>query len=329
MRHIKNFYILNMPARTLLVKRPQGMTLVELLVAITLGLLVIAGIGQIYTAAKRSYDIQTNMSRLQDAGRYAIDILTRDIQRAGFWGLTDMRYLIANNVVIPGNDVAPNGTCPSSNTAWGTMIRERIFGLNDNVPPLFYPCISDDWLPGGGDVLVVRYADPAQPNSCSDTAQYSYIRTWPYSYLVSQSTNPECTSNQPGTTVHRVVARAYYVQRNSDATCNGTIPSLAMEELTTGGLPIKRDLIVGVENLQFQFGVDTDNNNSVNQYVNANQISNWNQVVAVRLWVLVRSECPETGYNNNAQYTMGDTPPFTKNDSYRRQLYSTTVALRN
>lgn len=336
MRRVEHVTLINVPA-SVLAKRSQGMTLVELLVALTLGLLVIAGIGQIYTAAKRSYDIQTNMSHLQDAGRYAIDTLTRDIQRAGYWGLTDMRTLIANN--LNGGEPSPDGTCSSGDSTWGSMVRGRIFGLNDISGPngSSYQCIGTDWLQS--DVLVVRYANPAQPNSCSDTAQYTYIRTKPYSYSVSISVNPGCLSSQAGTTVHRVVARAYYVQKNSQARCNGTtIPSLAMEELTAGGLPIKRDLIVGVENLQFQFGVDTDTppDGSVNQYLNADQISNdftitpnWNQVMSVRVWALVRSECPEAGYNNKAQYTLGDNPPFTMNDNYRRQLYSTTISLRN
>src|SRR3569623_1209057 len=91
----------------LIKKRPSGKTLEELLVALTLGLLVIAGIGQIYTAAKRSYDIQSSMARLQDVGRYAIETITRDILRAGYCGLSDMKT-INNN--IPG--WFPNGGFP-------------------------------------------------------------------------------------------------------------------------------------------------------------------------------------------------------------------------
>jgi len=319
------------------------MTLVELLVAVTLGLLVIAGIGQIYTAAKRSYDIQSSMSRLQDVGRYAIETITRDIQRAGYWGLTDMKTINDPSWYPPGGipyDPATYATCSATDSSWGKMVQWRIFGLNDLIGPngSSYACISSSW--GQGDVLVVRYADPAALPACDPLDNHLYIRTSPYDASLS-GVNPECPpSGIPNTTVHRVVANAYYVRRNSPAQCNGTpIPSLAREELTNGGVPKNSDLdlVAGVENLQFQFGVDSDNDGSVNQYFNGHQINgapatpNWNQVVSVRVWVLARSECPETGYNpdsNTTVFTLGDIA-YNVSDHYRRQLYSTTVALRS
>src|SRR3569832_1479172 len=262
-------------------KRQQGMTLVELLVAVTLGLLVIAGIGQIYTAAKRSYDILSSMSRLQDVGRYAIDSITRDIQRAGYWGLTDMKTIINNN---PGwfpnggipYDPATYATCSTTDSSWGSMVQWRIFGLNDLIGPngSSYACISSSW--GQGDVLVVRYADPAPPPACDPLYNHLYIRTWPYDASLS-TVNPLCAApSMPNTTVHRVVANAYYVRKNSPAQCKGTpIPSLAREELTDNGVPKKSDLelVAGVEDLQIQFGVDSDNDGSVNQYFYGHQIN--------------------------------------------------------
>src|SRR3569833_2725556 len=80
----------------LIKKRPSGMTLVELLVALTMGLLVIAGIGQIYTAATRSYEIHSSMSRLQDVGRYSIETITRDIQLDAYCVLSYMKTIINN-----------------------------------------------------------------------------------------------------------------------------------------------------------------------------------------------------------------------------------------
>lgn len=320
----------------------QGMTLVEVLVAIALGLLVIAGIGQIYTAAKRSYDIQTNMSRMQDAGRYAIDTLTRDIQLAGYWGLTDMRAVVNNNPNwIPLNGIpyaaATYATCPNDNT-WGRMVLWRVFGLNDvgGANGSTYACISSAWA--RGDVLVVRYADPAPLSPCSQPDTRLHIRTYPYDGWLSLA-NPDCPGpGVPGTTAHRVVAHAYYVQKNSAAQCdNATIPSLAREELTDNGLPQKNDLIVGVENLQFQYGIDSDGDGSVNQYLNGHQLNgppiapHWNQVVSIRVWVLVRSDCPDLTFNpenKTTVFTLGDNP-YTVSDHFRRQLYSTTVTLRN
>src|SRR3569832_2159740 len=199
----------------LIKKRPSGMTLVELLVALTLGLLVIAGIGQIYTAAKRSYEIQSSMSRLQDVGRYAIETNTRDIHRAGYWGLSDMKTIIYNNHGWFPNggipyDPATYATCSTTDSSWGSMVQWRIFGRNDLIGPngSSYACISSSW--GQGDVLVVRFADPAALPACDPLDNHLYIRTSPYDASLS-GVNPECPpSGIPNTTVHRVVANAYY-----------------------------------------------------------------------------------------------------------------------
>jgi len=75
----------------------------------------------------------------------------------------------------------------------------------------------------------------------------------------------------------------------------------------------------------------------VDQYFDADAIStdtgttpNWNQVVSARVWVLTRAECPETGYTNTNTYNMGNISfKPTATDRYRRQLYQTTVKLRN
>jgi hypothetical protein len=54
----------------------------------------------------------------------------------------------------------------------------------------------------------------------------------------------------------------------------------------------------------------------------------WDQVIAARIWLLVRAECPETGYTNNTPYSMGNVN-YTPADGYRRQLFTSTVRLRN
>jgi len=140
-----------------------------------------------------------------------------------------------------------------------------------------------------------------------------------------------------------LVAHAYYVAAPISTSC-GTVPVFARKALDSNGTPRKESLVNGVEQLQFQYGVDTAitsanpvGDGSVNQYLDANQIQAppcvpgvacWNQVRTVRFWALVRANCPESGYTDTATYQLGDIP-YTPNDRYRRTLYSSTVALRN
>lgn len=67
-----------------------GFSLVELMVALALGLVLIFGAIQVFTASKQTYRVNEAMSRLQENARFAMDILTRDIRQAGFMGCSSL-----------------------------------------------------------------------------------------------------------------------------------------------------------------------------------------------------------------------------------------------
>jgi type IV pilus assembly protein PilW len=335
--------------------RTGGLSLIELLVAMALGLLIIAGIGQIYLAAKRSYDIQTSIAQIQEVGRFVTEVMTQDIRRAGFWGMMsiDANSLPAlTNNEFPGNvDTTDVHKCNSGNDTWGRTIGEKLFGLNDTATG--YNCLGSNYKLG--DIITVRYADPLPVTTYDPNALY--IRTAPLQASLvlgdpaSCGPGSGCTyiSNvdnymyHPGFYDYRVVAHAYYVTDSTTATQCGdpsapALPALARETLSSGaaspGFPVKTELVTGVEQLQIRYGVDTDlpPNGSVNQYMNADQVTSkdyWANVRSVRFWLLVRSDCPEGGYTDTNTYHMGDFPPYTPNDNFRRALYTATVALRN
>jgi type IV pilus assembly protein PilW len=80
---------MNMSNETNLSKLPglnRGFSLVELMVALVITLILLAGIGQIFLSSKKSFTIQDSLGRMQENGRYAMETLTQDVRRAGFWG---------------------------------------------------------------------------------------------------------------------------------------------------------------------------------------------------------------------------------------------------
>ena len=304
----------------------RGWSLVELLVAMTLSLLVIAGVGQIYLAAKRSYDIQTNLAQIQDVGRYVTDVLTQDIHMAGYWDLMNINDPLT---VMPGHislTITPD-SCHPGNNNWGRMAKHGIFGLDNTDPAASIPaydCISS-WE--RGDALVVRYADPVHiPPAGPYTATRWYIQTTPLSGSFTPG-NPGSPGPGVAYANHAIVAHAYYVA-NPIATVCGNVPVFAREALASNGTPVKESLVNGVEHMQFQYGVDTDGDKNVNQYLDATDVTDWKQVRAVRYWVLVRANCQEAGYSDNTTYQLGDIT-YTPMDHYRRALYSSTVTLKN
>jgi len=117
------------------------------------------------------------------------------------------------------------------------------------------------------------------------------------------------------------------------------VPSLFRVELSSSGDLSAEEIAYGVDNLQIKYGVDSSGDGVVNRYYDASDIDstdaakpNWEDVIVTRLWLLVRAECPETGYTNDNTYAMGNedyTPADTAGRGYRRKLYTSTIHMRN
>jgi len=80
---------MNAPSLLVTSRSPQaslhrGFTLVELMVALVISLLLMAGVIQVYLSSKQSYRLQDNVARIQESGRLATEILTRYIRLAGY-----------------------------------------------------------------------------------------------------------------------------------------------------------------------------------------------------------------------------------------------------
>ena len=132
-------------------RHSSGFSLIELMVALVITLILIAGIGQIFLSSKKSFTIQNDLGRQQENGRYVLDTLAQDLRRAGYLGgaLTIEKASWSLSVAT-GTD-----TCATGSTDWGKILNRPIYGFNDTATG--YTCITN-YLKG--DVLVVRYAAP-------------------------------------------------------------------------------------------------------------------------------------------------------------------------
>ena len=81
------------------VAKQRGIGLVELMIAITLSLLLIATVIGVFLSSKNSYRLQDAVSGLQENGRFALSYMIQDIRMAGFMGCSNIDRLGVNNVV--------------------------------------------------------------------------------------------------------------------------------------------------------------------------------------------------------------------------------------
>ena len=308
--------------------RHAGITLLEVLLALGLGLVVLLIVDRIYTASTRSYDLQQALARLQEGGRAAVNLISQDLRQAGHYGITDVEAAAALGRLVGSRP--PAASCPMGNDRWGRMALQPLFGLNDDATA--YACLSGRWV--RGDVVTVRYADPAPVTTYGNLLHFRSEL-----YRGTLFVGPPAGAPAPPASDHRMVARAYFVGRSRNAvgprSCEGIpIPALVRETLGTGGVPVAEEVVAGVEQLQLRYGVDEDGDGWVDRYVDAGDppldtLAGWSQVRSVRLWVLVRSECPDPFHKDTRTYELGDAPPYQPNDAFHRALYRTSVALRN
>jgi type IV pilus assembly protein PilW len=312
-----------------LMKRQLGVSLIELMISIVVALLLLAGLIQVYLSSKQSYNAQEQLARMQESGRFAMDLITGDLRRAGYWGGTvDLGRITG----LPGPlDLASYGhTCADG--TWGRMIRWRVGGL-DNAKGA-YNCAASYDATTASDILAVRYAGatPIDPAVTPLNAAGLYLRDNTESGVIMTGATAGDPANTPPAVdgdaviaqVRPVNVHAYFVG-DSGRTCpNGdAIPALMRVRLDNAtGLPVEEEIASGVEHLEVQYLLG-------DQYLDAGAIAgdDWLNVSAVRVWLLVRGECAEPGLVNTTAYAMGNRNIAAEN--VRRQLYVSTVMLRN
>ncbi|MFT7413441.1 MAG: type IV pilus assembly protein PilW [Methylophagaceae bacterium] len=108
--------------------RQRGFTLIELMIALVLGLLLVAGVTQVFVANKQTYRVTDAHSRLQDNARFSLEVLSRDIRSAGYAGCRSIEKMNVNliaNAPVPAEmsaDTIITGSEASTSTTWSPAL---------------------------------------------------------------------------------------------------------------------------------------------------------------------------------------------------------------
>lgn len=175
----------------------SGFSLVELMISITIGLLLLAGLVTLFVSSSDAERESRRESQQIENGRYAIDTVSQDVRLAGFLGAY-RKYTAPT--ALPD-------TCDTSNTTLQTAIGLPVQGYQASslaaIPTLPSSCAT--WIPAanlqaGSDVLVVRRADTiAVVPGAATTAGDVYIQANPATAVVQTGGGTtSCTSDATG-----------------------------------------------------------------------------------------------------------------------------------
>lgn len=323
-----------------------GFSLVELMIAVTIGLLLMAGLTAIFVNSNQARSEIEKTNRQIENGRYATQLLTDDLRVAGFVGELDP-------ATLPSPAALPD-PCATTPAALAAALPLHVQGY-DNSATL--GCLSD--VKSGTDVLVVRHASTCFVGDTDCDAQAAGVPYLQVALCNAQSGTPfnldtnttQLTRTQINCTtparLRRYRIHIYFIA-NNDNPSDG-IPTLKRAELGSGGFTIV-PLVEGIENLQVEYGIDTDcdgmpdvYNASPDTFVATYTASscptpaapNWRNVMAVKLNLLARNTEKTIDYADTKTYELGRNANGTANtvdptgDHYKRHVYQATVRLSN
>ena len=336
-----------------------GFTIVELLVALAISLLILTALVTLFANQSVARVELDKGSRQIENGRYALEVLTDEMRHAGYYGP------LINPPDAPGAMPDPCSTATADVTAAiGLPVQGYAGEAADPTP--------SDCLLGYKPytaVLVIRHACTAaacafaagefniQVSGCEgDTAPY-IVGTTAGALTLHKRTTPAVKCATPIATataadVFPLYVRIYYIttcSNQADCTAAGAdaIPTLRRLDVKpaatvcpagSSGLgagnttPCLTALVDGIEDMQFDFGRDTDNNGSPNTYTATDtppaSVGDWSQVMAVRTHLLARNIDASGNYTDVKTYSLGDID-VTPGGSYKRHAYSEVARLNN
>jgi len=332
----------------------RGLTIVEFMIAIALGFIIIAAMLTIFANSSRARQEMQKATQQKESGRFASQLIADNVAMAGFLGEFDPTAM-----TLPAALPDP---CATDQTDLIDALPLHVQGVDDATSASAPSCISD--LKSGTDILVIRRAGECAVNGiagangapgcesynaaryyfqaslCNDASELALLPNANAGYASSHFAlakeassltrrRMECVAGQ-WAPVRRYHTHIYFVANNNEP--GDGIPTLKRWELGVGIV----SLVDGIENLQVEYGVDTNGDGAPDAWTPAPaDIIAWRNVMAARVHVLARNTQPTGGYIDDRSYTLGrdadgdpkNIGPF--NDAYKRHVYVTTTRMTN
>jgi len=334
----------------------QGLALVELMVAMVIGLMLIGGVIQIFASNKQGYMTHEALSRLQENGRYAMEILSRNVRMAGFTGCAaldtwDPKVIATDATSIPaeppmvdldtssalrGYEVSGGSWNPSyvgadALTAPGTVSSPVVNGADVISVNRGADCVAylganmanrdDDITLNAGNSCNFQDGDVLIISDCTSTDIFR-VSSWDGTNNQIEHDSTENSENGRLSKAYGSGARVFKLSTYDyyiKLNANSE-PSLYVRE---DG--VESELVEGVEDMTIVYGIDTSGDRAVDSYVAAASVTDWGEVASVRVELGLRSLNDNIALNSTTYNFDG----ASVTNRYLRRNMQTTIGIRN
>ena len=325
--------------------RQRGFSMVELMIAMAIGLVISTSVLTAYVSASRNFAMDERYARMQENARYSLRVLSEDLLMADFWGQLISTDIITTSLAVTAGDCGAAVALFSADNA-------LLYNNNHDgtASAHFAPCATVSAnRQGSSDVLVIKrvegtptasaFVDAADTDGDGDVTETIttgsgaldnasvYLRTNGTAGSLIDDASP---GNPPttGWSDWRYIPRIYFV-RNFFKTAGDSVPALCRLDIDESDLDALSCLAEGIEDLHVEFGLDTDADGDANRYTATPSSAEMETAISARIHLLVRSTDTVPFYTNSKTYQLGDESIAAANDGYLRNVFTSTVALRN
>lgn len=330
-------------------RRQQGFTLIEIMIGLVLGLVVIAGVFQIYLGNKRNADLQESLLQRQEAARFATLLLTRDLQMAGFRGCARDSGTTVSTLNTPNDFLFDFAThveaFDAQGAGWAPALPGSLAAAAAGTDVLTVRTIDDPnvllavTMPNATSALEVladldpvpfAVGDLALVSDCGGSAIFEVTNYDVGAGLISHAAGAGVPGNATnnlgrrfaeGAQLYRLRTTSFFIAPST----NGTGPALWRRV----GLLDAEELAEGVENLQLEFGEDEDGDRVADRFGRADEVTDWDNVVTARIGLLVASAGGRVTDDDPRTFDVLDETVGPFADGRLRQVVTFDVALRN
>ena len=271
----------------------KGFTLIELMISLVLGLFVISVVITVFVQSKRNFNQDEQIARMQENGRYALLLLSREVAHAGFLG-----GMSAVDKVTTSESFSNN--CADWFNPLSTPV-EIVTAATANSKS----CFSSETLTSNTPVMAIKRT--VGKSTTTPLANKLYFRTSGQGGTIIKTS--AAGTSPAGFEDWEYTVEIYYI-KDDDSDGDGTaLPGLFRKRLVaTGGAISITDgvlLVPGIRDFGLQYGIDSSGDGIANQYQVAHSYSgDLSKVVSSRVSVLASSTKEDHANTNNKNYSL-------------------------
>lgn len=316
--------------------RSSGFTLIELMVALTIGLVILAAALSVFATSSRSSQLSELETQMNEDGILALNLIQQQLKQAGY----SQQLIPSNGATVMGNYAGPAVRgCDGGFTDAGVAF-DKLSCVNGNG--------------NGSDAIAIRYeanTDNTMPPLTAPTLATNCLGN------AINSTTPTQVSPPPTPAPGTLPPGNYTLADNRYlVTGANTAPMLSCRGMERGNaVGTSQPLLANVESMQILYGVASlpsaelaatydPMRHQIVDYLDASGVDllpttgvlanntedRWSRVLSVRVCLQMRSDRPvRDAPVGGLAYKQCDNIDATRTDGYLRKTYTTTVLLRN